>query len=445
MTNVSVPSVAVPVFGTSFSVAAAAALHRNELAMNKTMLADAAAASSWPYRRLLAQPQKVFLPKTKAPKMLPPGVSLDQGLLGVPVALGTLSGTPLGVWTTCEWRLVAAPGGTYNVLSAHTGGFLSVAYAGHLVDIYHTDDGSGRQRFAFEQVGSGAYRLRVAGGKADGLVYLRATAGGLGVGLATANDTSRRAIWAIKRLPPRPSAPPGSIGPPGQVPPAAAERVLAVTGLSAAQVSVVLGMIGGPEQATTRWWLDASGGSVYGYAEDIGDGRGVTIGLYGATTGRGYDDANALFEAYGRPDVPRMSKTRDIVAAVRGFASDPKWREAMWAGYLDTYIEPTMKLLHAHFPRPSALTVGAVLDASMNAGLGDDSGRHWGSQHLVAAAAAAAGGEESRFLDEFLQLRRRYPTAHSGDMERRVGAWARLAADGAWDLDVDVDKYAYIP
>lgn len=227
MTNVSLLASAVPALVPPFAVAAAAALHRNEVTMNKTMLVD----GTWPYvqtpyRRLLGDARPKTKQTTKTPKKtgapqktrtMPPGVSLDPALLGVPVALGTLSGTPLGVWTACEWRLVAAPGGTYNVLSAHSGGFLSVAYTGHLVDIFHTDDGSGRQRFAFEQVGSGAYRVRVAGGKGDGLLYLRATAGGLGVGLATANDTSRRATWAIKRLParqPAPSPAAAAIGPP---------------------------------------------------------------------------------------------------------------------------------------------------------------------------------------------------------------------------------------
>lgn len=435
-------STATATAGGGWGLAAAAALERNQAAMNRTMAAD----GTW------QAPRRLLLGRAAAAKSLARhnmaavgGVSLDAGLLGVPVALGTVSGTPLGVWTQCEWRLVAAPGGTYNVMSAETGRYLSVAAVGHLVDIFHTDDGSGRQRFAFEAVGPGRYRVRVAGGKADGLVYLRAAAGGFSVGLATARDTSPRATWVVKRLPDRTPAPaPAALGPPGAVPPAAAARLAAVTGLDAAQLSVVLGMIGGPEQATTKWWLDASGGSVYGYAEDIGDGRGVTIGLYGATTGKGYDDADALFRAYGRPDVPRMAP-RDILAAVRGFADDPKWREAMWDAYVTTYIAPTLAMLRQHFPRPSALTIGAVWDASMNAGLGDDSDRHWGSAHLVRAAAEAAGGEESRFLDEFLRLRKKYPTAHSGDMDKRVRAWERLAADDAWDLRVDVDKYAYVP
>lgn len=374
------------------------------------------------------------------------GVSLDAGLLGVPVALGTVSGTPLGVWTQCEWRLVAAPGGTYNVLSAATGRYLSVAAVGHLVDVFHTDDGSGRQRFAFEAVGPGRYRIRVAGGKHDGLKYLRAANGGFSVGLATARDTSPRAVWRIRRLPDRTPSPPAGqqLGPPGAVPPAAAARLAALTGLDDAQLSVVLGMIGGPEQATTKWWLAADGSSVYGYAEALGDGRGVTIGVYGATTGAGYDDADALFRAYGRPDVPRKTPA-EIVAAVKSFADDPAWRAAMWDAYMTAYIAPTVAMLRQHFPRPSALTIGAVWDASMNAGLGDDARDSWGSAHLVRAAAEAAGGEESRFLDVFLKLRRQHPTQRSGDMDRRVGAWQRLADDDAWDLRVDVDKYAYVP
>ena len=363
------------------------------------------------------------------------GVTLDAHALGGAVQLGTVSGTPLGVWGSCEWQLLAAPGGTYNIRSTSSGKFLSVAADGHQVDVWPTDDGSGRQRFVFVQAGQGQYRIRVANGKSDGLRWLRATSGGLGVGLATARDTSTRAQWLIKRLPPK-SPPPVT---PTHFPAGVAEKLFKVTALDATQLDAVLGMIQGPEQARTEWWLDAGGGSVYGYAEDIGDGRGVTIGLYGATTGRGYDDATRLFAAYGRPDVPDM-KPRDIVKAVRGFAADPKWQTAMWDSYIAEYIAPTKAML----PYASALTFGAVLDASMNAGLDDDSSRSWGSRHLVREAAAATRSEAA-FVAELLRLRRAYPTGRSGDMTRRIDAWERLLKDNRWDMRVDVGKYAFIP
>ena len=363
------------------------------------------------------------------------GVTLDAHALGGAVQLGTVSGTPLGVWGSCEWQLLAAPGGTYNIRSTSSGKFLSVAADGHQVDVWPTDDGSGRQRFVFVQAGHAQYRIRVANGKSDGLRWLRATSGGLGVGLATARDTSTRAQWLIKRLPPK-SPPPVQ---PTHFPAGVAEKLFKVTALDATQLDAVLGMIQGPEQARTEWWLDAGGGSVYGYAEDIGDGRGVTIGLYGATTGRGYDDATRLFAAYGRPDVPDM-KPRDIVKAVRGFAADPKWQTAMWDSYIAEYIAPTKAML----PYASALTFGAVLDASMNAGLDDDSSRSWGSRHLVREAAAATRSEAA-FVAELLRLRRAYPTGRSGDMTRRIDAWERLLKDNRWDMRVDVGKYAFIP
>jgi chitosanase len=362
------------------------------------------------------------------------GVTLDAHVLGGAVQMGTVSGTALGVWGSCEWQLLAAPGGTYNIRSTTSGRFLSVAIEGHQVDTWPTDDGSGRQRFVFVQTGPGQYRIRVAHGKSDGLTWLRATSGGFGVGLATARDTSTRAQWMIKRVPPK-SPPPSA----GNFPAGVAEKLFKVTALDATQLDAVLGMIQGPEQARTEWWLDADGGSVYGYAEDIGDGRGVTIGLYGATTGRGYDDATRLFAAYGRPDVPGM-KPKDIVKAVRSFATDPKWQTAMWDSYIAEYIAPTKAML----PYASALTFGAVLDASMNAGLDDDSGKSWGSRHLVREAAASTR-TEAAFVAELLRLRRAYPTEHSGDMTRRIDAWERLLKDNRWDMRVDVDKYAYIP
>lgn len=368
------------------------------------------------------------------------GVTLNAHDLGGAVQMGTVSGTALGVWGSCEWQLLAAPGGTYNIRSTSSGRFLSVAADGHQVETSPTDDGSGRQRFVFVQTGPGQYRIRVANGKSDGLRWLRATSGGFGVGLATARDTSTRALWMIKRLQPKSSP----VVPPQKTttthfPAGVAEKLLDVTALDATQLEAVLGMIQGPEQATTKWWLDADGGSVYGYAEDIGDGRGVTIGLYGATTGRGYDDATRLFAAYGRPDVPGM-KPKDIVKAVRSFAADPKWQTTMWDSYIAEYIAPTKAML----PYASALTFGAVLDASMNAGLDDDSKTSWGSRHLVREAAKSTH-TESEFVAELLRLRRAYPTEHSGDMTRRIDAWERLLKDNRWDMRVDVDKYAYIP
>ena len=381
----------------------------------------------------------------------PSGVTLDAHALGGAVQLGTVSGTPLGVWGSCEWQLLAAPGGTYNIRSTSSGKFLSVAADGHQVDAWPTDDGSGRQRFVFVPVGPNTYRIRVWGGKSDGLVWLRATTGGFGVGLATARDTSTRTQWLIKRLPPKTTPATATTTPATATttpataathfPPGVAEKLFRATSLDAAQLDAVLGMIQGPEQATTKWWLDADGRSVYGYAEDIGDGRGVTIGLYGATTGQGYDDATRLFAAYGRPDVPRM-KPKDIVNAVRGFAADPKWQAAVWDSYIAEYIAPTKAMLPAQYK--SALTFGAVLDASMNAGLDDDSGRSWGSRHLVREAAASTHAEAA-FLAEFLRLRRAYPTERSGDMTRRIDAWQRLLRDNRWDMRIDVDTYAYIP
>ena len=219
----------------------------------------------------------------------------------------------------------------------------------------------------------------------------------------------------------------------------------AQTRRSALQLTNDRARIAGPEQARTEWWLDASGRSIYGYAEAIGDGRGVTIGPFGATTGRGYEDADAIWKAYGNAaDLGKLPEP-ELIAKVRSLEDDPAWRRAVWDAYIATYWRPARELLRAHgFGK--ALTFGAVLDAAMNAGIEDDSSKSWGAAHLVQAAHDVSGPDEDAFVAAFLELRARYPTERSGDMDRRIGAWRRLARKNAWNLEMqDISKFVYIP
>jgi chitosanase len=216
-----------------------------------------------------------------------------------------------------------------------------------------------------------------------------------------------------------------------------------LTGLDALQLTNILGMIQGPEQGRPEWWLDADGGPIWGYAEDIGDGRGVTIGLYGATTGVGYSDADVLWKAYGR-DLGQGTPAQ-IIANVHAVQDDPNWHAAMFDAYITTYWQPAEALLQPLGYR-SALTFGALLDTAMNAGMDDDSSRHWGATHLVRVSAAGAPNE-GVFLDRFLSARQQYPTANSGNMRARIRAWQRLLADRQWDMRAKglLKRYIYIP
>lgn len=91
-----------------------------------------------------------------------------------------------------------------------------------------------------------------------------------------------------------------------------------------------------------------------------------------------------------------------------------------------------------------ALTIGAVMDTAMNAGMGDDDSHHWGVEHLFKEAIAHTHSEQD-FLGKFMELRLEYPTQNSGDMKKRVGAWQKLWRDQQWSMRIDLNKYVYIP
>jgi len=223
------------------------------------------------------------------------------------------------------------------------------------------------------------------------------------------------------------------------------DQLNALTGYNALQVTNILGMIQGPEQGRTEWWIDADGDTIYGYAEDIGDGRGVTFGLYGATTGSGYNDADIIWGYYGKN--LGTGSVSQIVAAIKAVENDAAWHAAMWKGYINTYWTDTKTVLAATGLPYSALTFGAVLDTCMNAGTEDDSSSSWGCSH-VASEAKKTTTTDVAFLTRFLQLRAQYPTERSGEMTQRIAAWQKLLTAKQFNMNSATllkGNYAYIP
>jgi chitosanase len=222
-----------------------------------------------------------------------------------------------------------------------------------------------------------------------------------------------------------------------------------LTGLDAEQITNILGMINGPEQGTSKWWQTEDPDIIiYGYAERLDDGRGVTIGIYGATTDKDYNDAKVIWENYGHnygnlDDDDDKDKINKIIEKVHEIANDKKWWKAQWDAYISTYWEPTMELIE---PKgyTQALTIGALMDTAMNAGMDDDNSESWGVKHLVKKASAETEDEQD-FLGKFLELRLKYPTERSGNMKKRVEAWQTLWGDEQWDMRVDLSEYVYIP
>ena len=218
-------------------------------------------------------------------------------------------------------------------------------------------------------------------------------------------------------------------------------------GLDAEQVSNILSMINGPEQSTASWWKRDDGSSVFGYCQNIGDGRGCTIGIAGFTTQGGKGDAYGLFGGFGR--VPGGSCTCGsrssgcaMCQEIRGLAGDARWVQAQWDQYSRSYFSDVQRLCPRGFSR--AVTKGLLLDTAMNAGLGDDSSRNWGLDHLVREASRVAGGDEGAFVRAFADLRIRYPTKNSADVPKRVRAWLNVLERNP-DMRGDISPLVYIP
>ncbi|WP_246772630.1 chitosanase, partial [Paenibacillus polymyxa] len=106
-----------------------------------------------------------------------------------------------------------------------------------------------------------------------------------------------------------------------------------------------------PEQDSLKWT------EFYGYAEDIGDNRGYTIGIFGATTGGSNDtgpDGPDLFKAFdaasgaSNPSIAggltraglkgkmsgsilKLSDSDSVIKKkINALQNNEAWREAMW-------------------------------------------------------------------------------------------------------------------
>lgn len=76
--------------------------------------------------------------------------------------------------------------------------YLSCTPDGLKVDLWHEDDGSGRQQWTFNKIGTQLYQITVAGGIDGDRRYLSCTPDGLTVDLWSADDASGRQQWLLQ-------------------------------------------------------------------------------------------------------------------------------------------------------------------------------------------------------------------------------------------------------
>jgi chitosanase len=180
----------------------------------------------------------------------------------------------------------------------------------------------------------------------------------------------------------------------------------------------------------------------YGYVEELGDGRGITAGRVGFTTGTG--DACDVVKRYTAvvPDNPLARFLPELVrlntaekkgdtSHLKGFrrawkqaAKDPKFCHVQDEVTDEMYYAPAVKHA-AEAGAHTVLAIAAIYDAEIQHGDGDDPD---GVPALLKATEKAAGGtpktgvDEKTWLHTFLTTRRA-DLAHSVDESTRQ-AWA---------------------
>ncbi|GGF93728.1 hypothetical protein GCM10010913_14140 [Paenibacillus aceti] len=225
------------------------------------------------------------------------------------------------------------------------------------------------------------------------------------------------------------------------------------TGLDGEQWNNIMKLVNKPEQDDLNWT------KFYGYCENIGDDRGYTIGIFGATTGGPNDqgpDGPELFKEYDRakgasnPSVEGALKRLGIngkmkngilvisdsdskfVKKINSLQNDSAWREAMWRTFYNVYIKYSVDQAKKR-GFTSALTIGSFVDTALNQGA---TGGSNSLQGLLSRSGSSK--DEKTFMTKFYAERTKvvdtnqYNTPPNG--KNRVKQWSSLLSMGETDL-----------
>jgi hypothetical protein len=136
------------------------------------------------------------------------GLSSNRSLLSC-----TADGTTVDLWNTDdgsgrqEWNVTLVDGfnDVYNIMvsagNSSNRVFLSCTPDGATVDLWNVDDGSGRQRWQFVPLTSNIpsyFQIKVVGGVESGRVFLSCNDGGGTVDLWNTDDGSGRQRWQLQ-------------------------------------------------------------------------------------------------------------------------------------------------------------------------------------------------------------------------------------------------------
>ena len=210
----------------------------------------------------------------------------------------------------------------------------------------------------------------------------------------------------------------------------------------------------------------------YGYAENIGDGRGITCGRVGFTTGTG--DWYQVVKAYTAaepanplaPYLPRLAQIAagpmpnpdttgldGMIAAAAAAGTDPIM-QSVQDGFVDSLIYNPALQIGQSVGATSALSIADIYDGVLTNGQGSDPDS---IEAIVSSATLAAHGtpktgvSESTWLSAF-DAARRYDMLHPA-YAPSAAAWAaavgrldvydKLIASGNWNLQGPIDTLTY--
>jgi len=225
------------------------------------------------------------------------------------------------------------------------------------------------------------------------------------------------------------------------------------TGLDGEQWDNIMKLINKPEQDSLDWTR------FYGYCQDIKDGRGYTIGIFGATTGGPNDDGPdgpALFKAFDaaagseNPTVEgglsragvhaKMSgatlnitdSATDFCGMINILQNNAAWRETMWRTFYSVYIFYSAQQA-PQLGFADALTIGSFVDTALNQGATGTSG----SLEGVLSRSGTSTNEVS-FLTRFYAERSKIVDTNQYNRPpngaNRVREWSGLMSLGILNL-----------
>ena len=195
------------------------------------------------------------------------------------------------------------------------------------------------------------------------------------------------------------------------------------TGLDAEQWNNIMRMVNKSEQDDPSFsgWV-----KYYGYCEDIGDGRGITMSIQGATTGGPNDggpDGPGLFQLFNKyngasnPTIAgglsdagvkaTMSgkilkineSTSAFCAKIKALGTNANWRAAVWESFYDNYISYAYQQATKR-GFTDANIIGAFTDSALNQGATDSTGS---LQDMLSKSGSSTN--ETTFFTAFTKIR----------------------------------------